>query len=176
MDNQTVQAADQRDPLADDSYNRNPAYNQRRVALCDEDTVTMYFPKRVVLQRDTNPAPAPGEGGYVTFERGVNEVPVSLADHQWLRDNGARKYTRTAAESKQLSDQKAADDIRASIANIRSVSDKLAKGEGTLGKLINDDSLYNGAVSTVKKVDRTLDNLNDSGPISAVGIAVDALF
>jgi phospholipid/cholesterol/gamma-HCH transport system substrate-binding protein len=73
-------------------------------------------------------------------------------------------------------DQKAADDIRTSIANIRSVSDKLAKGEGTLGKLINDDSLYNGAVSTVKKVDRTLDGLNDSGPISAVGIAVDALF
>jgi phospholipid/cholesterol/gamma-HCH transport system substrate-binding protein len=73
-------------------------------------------------------------------------------------------------------DQKAADDIRTSIANIRSVSDKLAKGEGTLGKLINDDSLYNGAVSTVKKVDRTLDGLNDSGPISAMGIAVDALF
>ena len=42
-------------------------------------------------------------------------------------------------------DQKSADNIKASIANIRSVSDKLAKGEGTLGKLINDDSLYNSA-------------------------------
>jgi phospholipid/cholesterol/gamma-HCH transport system substrate-binding protein len=73
-------------------------------------------------------------------------------------------------------DQKAADDIRTSIANIRSVSDKLAKGEGTLGKLINDDSLYNSAEVTIKKVDRTLDGLNDSGPITAVGIVVDALF
>ncbi|HEY5080246.1 MAG TPA: MlaD family protein [Opitutaceae bacterium] len=73
-------------------------------------------------------------------------------------------------------DQKSADDIRASIANIRSVSDKLAKGEGTLGKLINDDSLYNSAVVTIKKVDRTLDGLNDSGPITAVGIVVNALF
>jgi phospholipid/cholesterol/gamma-HCH transport system substrate-binding protein len=73
-------------------------------------------------------------------------------------------------------DQKAADDIRTSIANIRAVSDKLAKGEGTLGKLISDDSLYNSAEVTIKKVDRTLDGLNDSGPITAVGIVVDALF
>jgi phospholipid/cholesterol/gamma-HCH transport system substrate-binding protein len=73
-------------------------------------------------------------------------------------------------------DQKSADDIRASIANIRSVSDKLASGQGTLGKLINDDSLYNSAQTTIKKVDRTLDGLNDSGPITAVGIVVNALF
>jgi phospholipid/cholesterol/gamma-HCH transport system substrate-binding protein len=73
-------------------------------------------------------------------------------------------------------DQKAADDIRTSIANLRSISDKIAKGEGSLGKLINDDSLYNSAEVTIKKVDRTLDGLNDSGPITAVGIVVDALF
>jgi phospholipid/cholesterol/gamma-HCH transport system substrate-binding protein len=73
-------------------------------------------------------------------------------------------------------DQKAADDIRTSLANIRSVSDKLASGQGTLGKLINDDSLYTSAQSTIKKVDRTIDGLNDSGPITAVGIVVNALF
>ena len=73
-------------------------------------------------------------------------------------------------------DQKAADDIKASIANIRSVSDKLAKGEGTLGKLINDPGLYDSAQVTIKKVDRTLDGLSDSGPITAVGIVVNALF
>ncbi len=73
-------------------------------------------------------------------------------------------------------DQKSADNIKASIANIRSVSDKLAKGEGTLGKLINDDGLYDSAQVTIKKVDRTLDGLNDSGPITAVGIVVNALF
>lgn len=73
-------------------------------------------------------------------------------------------------------DQKAADDIKASIANIRSVSDKLAKGEGTLGKLINDPGLYNNAQVTIKKVDRALDGLSDSGPITAVGIVANALF
>jgi phospholipid/cholesterol/gamma-HCH transport system substrate-binding protein len=73
-------------------------------------------------------------------------------------------------------DQKSADDIKASIANIKSVSDKLAKGEGTLGKLINDPGLYDSAQVTIKKVDRTLDGLGDSGPITAVGIVVNALF
>jgi phospholipid/cholesterol/gamma-HCH transport system substrate-binding protein len=73
-------------------------------------------------------------------------------------------------------DPKAAADIKASIADLRSVSDKLAKGEGTLGKLLNDDGLYNSAQVTIKKVDRTLDGLNDSGPITAVGIVVNALF
>jgi len=73
-------------------------------------------------------------------------------------------------------DQKSADDIKASIANLRAVSDKLAKGEGTLGKLINDDSLYTSAQGTIKKVDRTLDGLSDSGPVTAVGIVVNALF
>lgn len=73
-------------------------------------------------------------------------------------------------------DQKAADDIKASIADLRLVSDKLAKGEGTLGKLINDEGLYNNAQVTLKKVDRALDGLNDSGPITAVGIVANALF
>jgi phospholipid/cholesterol/gamma-HCH transport system substrate-binding protein len=73
-------------------------------------------------------------------------------------------------------DQKSADDIKASIANIKSVSDKLAKGEGTLGKLINDPGLYDSAQVTIRKVDRTLDGLGDSGPITAVGIVVNALF
>jgi len=73
-------------------------------------------------------------------------------------------------------DPKAAADIRASIADIRSVSDKLAKGEGTLGKLLNDDGLYNSAQTAIKKADRALDGLNDSGPITAVGIVANALF
>ena len=73
-------------------------------------------------------------------------------------------------------DQKAADDIKASIANIRAVSDKLASGQGTLGKLINDESLFDSAQVTIKKVNRTLDGLNDSGPITAVGIVANALF
>ena len=168
MDNQTVQTADRHDPLADDSYNRNPAYNQRRVALCDEDTVTMYFPKRVVLQRDTNPAPAPGEGGYVTFERGVNEVPASLADHQWLRDNGARKYTRTAAESKQLFDQKVADEKARADAHAESV--KRADANVAAMKTQGDAAMASLEAqwdSKIKDAERKADELRANAPAPA---------
>ncbi len=73
-------------------------------------------------------------------------------------------------------DQKAGDDLKVSLANIRTVSDKMAKGEGTLGKLMVDDSLLKDAQAIMKKADRTLDGMSDSGPITAVGIVAQGLF
>jgi phospholipid/cholesterol/gamma-HCH transport system substrate-binding protein len=73
-------------------------------------------------------------------------------------------------------DQKAGDDMKASIANLRAVSDKLAKGEGTLGKLLNDDSMLRDAQAIMKKADRALDGLDDTGPITAVGVVAKGLF
>lgn len=73
-------------------------------------------------------------------------------------------------------DQKAGDDLKASLATLRSVSDKIARGEGTLGKLINDDSLLRDAKSLMKKADRALDGFDDSGPITAVGVLYKGLF
>ena len=73
-------------------------------------------------------------------------------------------------------DEQSAANLKATVQNIRDVSDKLAKGEGTLGKLINDDTLYNSAQNTMKKADRALDSMSDSGPITAVGIVANALF
>jgi phospholipid/cholesterol/gamma-HCH transport system substrate-binding protein len=73
-------------------------------------------------------------------------------------------------------DDTAGNDLKATVANLRAVSDKLAKGEGTLGKLINDDTLFNTAQGTLKKADRALDGMNDAGPITAVGIVANTLF
>lgn len=73
-------------------------------------------------------------------------------------------------------DETAASNLKASIANFRAVSDKLAKGEGTLGKLISDDSMLRDAQAIMKKADRALDGLDDSGPITAVGVVARGLF
>ena len=73
-------------------------------------------------------------------------------------------------------DQKAADDLKASIANFRSVSDKISRGEGTLGKLLSDDGMLRDAQAIMKKADRALDGLDDSGPITAVGVIARGLF
>lgn len=73
-------------------------------------------------------------------------------------------------------DQKAGDDLKASIANLRSVSDKISRGEGTLGKLLSDDTMLRDAQAIMKKADRALDGLDDTGPITAVGVVARGLF
>jgi phospholipid/cholesterol/gamma-HCH transport system substrate-binding protein len=73
-------------------------------------------------------------------------------------------------------DETAGNDIKVVAANLRDISQKIAKGEGTLGKLLSDDSLYLGMQSTLKKADRAIDGLGDSGPITAVGVAATVLF
>ena len=66
--------------------------------------------------------------------------------------------------------------MKATIANLRSVSDKISRGEGTLGKLLGDDSMLRDMQSIMKKADRALDGLDDTGPISAVGVVAGGLF
>jgi phospholipid/cholesterol/gamma-HCH transport system substrate-binding protein len=73
-------------------------------------------------------------------------------------------------------DEKAAADLKASIANFRTMSDKLSKGEGTLGKLISDDTILRDAQAIMKKADRALDGLDDTGPITALGVVSRGLF
>jgi phospholipid/cholesterol/gamma-HCH transport system substrate-binding protein len=73
-------------------------------------------------------------------------------------------------------DQKAGDDLKATIATLRTVSDKISRGEGTLGKLLNDDTMMRDAQSIMKKADRALDGLDDTGPITAVGVVANGLF
>jgi phospholipid/cholesterol/gamma-HCH transport system substrate-binding protein len=73
-------------------------------------------------------------------------------------------------------DQKAGDDLKASIANLRAVSDKIAQGQGSLGKLLSDDSLVRDAQAVMKKADRALEGLDDTGPITAVGVVARGLF
>ncbi len=75
-----------------------------------------------------------------------------------------------------LYDQPTADNLKVTVSNIRAVSDKLAKGEGTLGKLLNDDALYLDAQTTLKKANRALEGLDDSAPVTAVGVVARPLF
>ncbi len=75
-----------------------------------------------------------------------------------------------------LYDDATANSLKVSLNNLREVSAKLNSGQGTLGKLISDDSLYLSVQSTMKKADRMIDGLGDQGPITAVGVAAQALF
>jgi phospholipid/cholesterol/gamma-HCH transport system substrate-binding protein len=47
------------------------------------------------------------------------------------------------------------DNLSATIGNVKNISAQIAQGKGTVGKLINDDALYNSALSTVTNFNET---------------------
>lgn len=75
-----------------------------------------------------------------------------------------------------IANDQMAKDLQTTLANFKDLSNKINSNEGTLGRLINDDSLYRETQTVLNKFERTLDGFNESGPIVAVGVAVNALF
>lgn len=55
------------------------------------------------------------------------------------------------------------------LANLNEVSEKLKNGEGTLGKLATDSSMYDEVQGAIKDVRQVLDNYRDTTPISTFG-------
>lgn len=49
--------------------------------------------------------------------------------------------------------------LTATIANIRGISGQIADGKGTIGRLINEDTLYNSALTTVSNLQSTGDEI-----------------
>jgi phospholipid/cholesterol/gamma-HCH transport system substrate-binding protein len=60
--------------------------------------------------------------------------------------------------------------------NLKEILQKINQGQGTVGKLLNDESFYKNAKMTLQKVDKATEDLEDQGPLSVLGIAVNGLF
>src|SRR5688572_24675154 len=101
------------------------------------------------------------------IKKGAAEAKTFIANAQSIVD---QVKAGKGAIGTLVFDQKAGDDIKAAIATIRTVSDKISRGEGSLGKLLNDDTMVRDVQALMKKADRALDGLDDSGPITAVGV------
>jgi phospholipid/cholesterol/gamma-HCH transport system substrate-binding protein len=56
------------------------------------------------------------------------------------------------------------------------IAAKIDEGHGTLGRLVNQDDIYRDAKTTLNKVEKTVDGLSDTGPLSALGVVVGTLF
>jgi phospholipid/cholesterol/gamma-HCH transport system substrate-binding protein len=60
--------------------------------------------------------------------------------------------------------------------NAREVLEKVNRGQGTIGKIVNDESLYKNVKVSLQKLDKATESLEDQGPLSILGIAVQSLF
>jgi phospholipid/cholesterol/gamma-HCH transport system substrate-binding protein len=64
----------------------------------------------------------------------------------------------------------------ASMTNLNQILLKINQGNGTMGKLVNDQEFYKNAKLSLQKLDKAADGLEDTGPLSVVGIIVGQLF
>jgi phospholipid/cholesterol/gamma-HCH transport system substrate-binding protein len=67
------------------------------------------------------------------------------------------------------------NETTASMTNLREILQKINQGQGSVGKLINDQEFYKNAKLTLQKLDKATDGLEDQGPLSVLGIAVNSL-
>ena len=77
---------------------------------------------------------------------------------------------------KLLHDDVLYDNVRDSMARINSIAGKIDDGKGTLGRLVNEDDLYRDAKTTLHKVEKSVDGISDTGPLSALGVVLGTLF
>ena len=59
--------------------------------------------------------------------------------------------------------------------NLHQILLKINKGDGTVGKLVNDQDLYKNEQLSLQKLDKAADGLEDQGPLSVLGIVVSTL-
>jgi phospholipid/cholesterol/gamma-HCH transport system substrate-binding protein len=53
---------------------------------------------------------------------------------------------------------------------------KINRGEGSIGPLVNDPSFYKNAKMSLQKIDKATEGLEDQGPLSVISIFANQLF
>lgn len=77
---------------------------------------------------------------------------------------------------KLVNDEVLYNEVRDASRNIKEITRKINDGQGTLGKLVNEDTLYRDTTATLKKAEKAMDGLGDTGPIQVLGSVIGTLF
>ncbi len=99
-------------------------------------------------------------------------------------DDSMKNFTQIAQRinsgegtaGKLVNDPALYNELRETVVNLKEITRKINSGEGTVGKLVNDDKLYRDAISTLKKTEKAMEGLQDTGPISVIGSVIGTLF
>jgi len=60
--------------------------------------------------------------------------------------------------------------------HLKEVLQKVNRGQGSAGTLVNDKTLVDNAKLTLQKLDKATESLEDQGPLSVIGILINPLF
>jgi phospholipid/cholesterol/gamma-HCH transport system substrate-binding protein len=93
-----------------------------------------------------------------------------------IRDISDKANRGTGTLGKLVNDDSLYDEARGTMTNLNSITKKIDGGEGTLGRLVNEDDIYRDAKTTLNKVEKAVDGISDTGPLSALGVVLGTLF
>lgn len=77
---------------------------------------------------------------------------------------------------KLVKDEKLYLETTASMTNLKEILEKINQGQGTVGILINEPEFYKNAKLTLQKLDKATEGLEDTGPLSVIGMIANSLF
>lgn len=109
---------------------------------------------------------------YDTALTAVTNLQSTLADAKSVVD---QINAGQGTAGKLVKDDKLYNETTASMTNLKEILQKINQGQGTIGKLVNDQEFYKNAKLTLQKVDKATEGLEDQGPLSVLGIAVNSL-
>ena len=110
---------------------------------------------------------------YNTAINTVSNVQSTVSSAQLIvNDVNAGKGTI----GKLLTDETLYRATTSSMTNLNGILSKINSGNGTVGKLVNDQEFYKNAKLSLQKLDKAADGLEDTGPLSVLGIMANNLF
>jgi phospholipid/cholesterol/gamma-HCH transport system substrate-binding protein len=77
---------------------------------------------------------------------------------------------------KLINDETLYNSTEASMTNLNQILFKINHGDGTIGRLVNDQEFYRNAKVSLQKLDKAADSIEDTGPLSVIGIVAGRLF
>ena len=110
----------------------------------------------------------------------VNEMRPLVDDVKLTLDQARGVVTQVnqgqGTIGKLIKDETLYRETTTAMSNLREILQKINQGQGSVGKLVNDESFLNNAKLTLQKVEKATEGLEDQGPLSVLGIAVNSLF
>jgi phospholipid/cholesterol/gamma-HCH transport system substrate-binding protein len=111
---------------------------------------------------------------------GVNEFRPLFGELKLTLDEARGVVTQVnqgqGTLGKLIKDETLYRETTTAMSNLREVLQKINQGQGSVGQLVNDPGFINNAKLTLQKVEKATEGLEDQGPLSVLGIAVNSLF
>lgn len=114
------------------------------------------------------------------LQAGTVELKSTVTEARTMMTNANSIITQINAGQgtlgKLAKDEALYQETTVAMSNMREILEKINRGQGSVGKLVNDESFYKNVKVSLQKLEKATEGLEDQGPLSVLGIAVQSLF